>query len=599
MPPLTLPPSAAVLTYRDLMRQIRSNRGPVASTSGSGDASSSPSSSPTDAAAASAAASAAALARVRARVAAFAVARADRSETGRSLARLTARVGEKRRAWAAARARRVDAIRSDLAAVAAAAGGDRLVGAARDARAVAREIKEAAKERLRAAAVGGGQQAARADATFPPGDPLASLSASDAALLGTDGWGRAAVTRGLAFLCRAFMSAATDVSIVGEGATLAAALAHRPRGQALLTVSNHASALDDPLVVSALLPPGLEADPRALRWTLCATDRCFTNPAAAAFFRAGKVLPVERGAGLDQPGMRAAEALLARGDWVHVFPEGTRSKDGRVRPARKGVGRLAVGVMRAAAGVGGPPPLLVPFAHAGMLGVTPPGAVVPRPGGTVRVAVGAPISVAGVAAAHAAAGSPGGEDGLYLAVAAAVGRSLATLHAGLTSGGGGGGALDAPASAWAVDSDVLMPLLAAVEAESAAAALAAWPAAAEGGSAGRSHWRLLGAALPAGLLAKQPTLAAATPALPPRSPRRGRPGLGVSAVAAAAVPPPLPRPVVAATTAAAAADLILRALRGGDAASVGPLAVAAAYARARATDTVKRLGGGGGAPAFG
>jgi len=576
MPPLTLPPSAAVLTYRDLMRQIRSNRGPVASTSGSGDASSSPSSSPTDAAAASAAASAAALARVRARVAAFAVARADRSETGRSLARLTARVGEKRRAWAAARARRVDAIRSDLAAVAAAAGGDRLVGAARDARAVAREIKEAAKERLRAAAVGDGQQAARADATFPPGDPLASLSASDAALLGTDGWGRAAVTRGLAFLCRAFMSAATDVSIVGEGATLAAALAHRPRGQALLTVSNHASALDDPLVVSALLPPGLEADPRALRWTLCATDRCFTNPAAAAFFRAGKVLPVERGAGLDQPGMRAAEALLARGDWVHVFPEGTRSKDGRVRPARKGVGRLAVGAMRAAAG-----------------------AVVPRPGGTVRVAVGAPISVAGVAAAHAAAGSPGGEDGLYLAVAAAVGRSLATLHAGLTSGGGGGGALDAPASAWAVDSDVLMPLLAAVEAESAAAALAAWPAAAEGGSAGRSHWRLLGAALPAGLLAKQPTLAAATPALPPRSPRRGRPGLGASAVAAAAVPPPLPRPVVAATTAAAAADLILRALRGGDAASVGPLAVAAAYARARATDTVKRLGGGGGAPAFG
>jgi len=34
-----------------------------------------------------------------------------------------------------------------------------------------------------------------------------------------------------------------------------------------------------------------------------------------------EVLPVERGAGLAQPGMRAAEARLAHGDWLHIFPE--------------------------------------------------------------------------------------------------------------------------------------------------------------------------------------------------------------------------------------------------------------------------------------
>lgn len=34
-----------------------------------------------------------------------------------------------------------------------------------------------------------------------------------------------------------------------------------------------------------------------------------------------QVLPVERGAGLSQPGMRAAEACLADGDWLHIFPE--------------------------------------------------------------------------------------------------------------------------------------------------------------------------------------------------------------------------------------------------------------------------------------
>jgi len=58
--------------------------------------------------------------------------------------------------------------------------------------------------------------------------------------------------------------------------------------QALITVSNHVAALDDPLVVSALLPPGALGRPAALRWTLCATDRCFRTRAAAAFFRAGK-----------------------------------------------------------------------------------------------------------------------------------------------------------------------------------------------------------------------------------------------------------------------------------------------------------------------
>ena len=50
---------------------------------------------------------------------------------------------------------------------------------------------------------------------------------------------------------------------------------------------------------------------------------------------------MERGAGLAQAGMAAAEARLRAGDWVHVFPEGTRSADGRaMRPARRGVGRL-------------------------------------------------------------------------------------------------------------------------------------------------------------------------------------------------------------------------------------------------------------------
>lgn len=79
---------------------------------------------------------------------------------------------------------------------------------------------------------------------------------------------------------------------------------------------------------------------------------CFANPTLL------QVLPVERGAGLQQPGIAAAEDLLRSGSWVHIFPEGTRSRDGKLQPCRKGVGRLV-----ASCDV---PPVVVPFVHKGM-----------------------------------------------------------------------------------------------------------------------------------------------------------------------------------------------------------------------------------------
>jgi hypothetical protein len=67
-----------------------------------------------------------------------------------------------------------------------------------------------------------------------------------------------------------------------------------------LQVCNHVASMDDPLVMAALLPPSMLIQAKNLRWTLCATDRCFTNAAFSAFFRSVKVLPLRRGAGLQQ-----------------------------------------------------------------------------------------------------------------------------------------------------------------------------------------------------------------------------------------------------------------------------------------------------------
>ena len=67
-----------------------------------------------------------------------------------------------------------------------------------------------------------------------------------------------------------------------------------------IQVSNHVAAIDDPFVIASLLPPNVMLDARNLRWTLCATDRCFSNPVLSAFFRCVKVLPVSRGDGIYQ-----------------------------------------------------------------------------------------------------------------------------------------------------------------------------------------------------------------------------------------------------------------------------------------------------------
>ncbi len=87
-----------------------------------------------------------------------------------------------------------------------------------------------------------------------------------------------------------------------------------------------------------------------------------------------QTLPVERGRGMGQPGMRAAHARLAAGDWVHIFPEGTRSRDGSAMgPVRAGVGRLV-------AGCGAADPVVLPIVHEGMQHVMPRGSAVPVPG---------------------------------------------------------------------------------------------------------------------------------------------------------------------------------------------------------------------------
>lgn len=79
---------------------------------------------------------------------------------------------------------------------------------------------------------------------------------------------------------------------------------------------------------------------RRTRWTLGAHDICFTNPLYSAFFVLCKVIPVRRGQGLDQHGLRVAKELLGKDEWIHLFPEGKVNATKSLLPFRWGVGKL-------------------------------------------------------------------------------------------------------------------------------------------------------------------------------------------------------------------------------------------------------------------
>jgi monolysocardiolipin acyltransferase len=78
------------------------------------------------------------------------------------------------------------------------------------------------------------------------------------------------------------------------------AVFQRQPGQPLITVSNHTAAVDDPFVISSVLPPHKLLNANNLRWTLCATEKCFSSKATSAFFRSVKVLPLTKGHGVFQ-----------------------------------------------------------------------------------------------------------------------------------------------------------------------------------------------------------------------------------------------------------------------------------------------------------
>ena len=165
----------------------------------------------------------------------------------------------------------------------------------------------------------------------------------------------------------------------------------------VLSVINHHSCFDDPGIWGAILSASQLMDTRRMRWGASASEVIFSSRSLETFWKLGKVIPIVRGWGVDQPAMRFLQDKLDRGGWVNIFPEGKVAVCDTISPLRWGVGRLIMDCVTA--------PSLVPVIHCGMDSVLPnpatpdqPQPCVLRPGNLVTVNIGQPLDMSGLLA---------------------------------------------------------------------------------------------------------------------------------------------------------------------------------------------------------
>ncbi|XP_034480154.1 tafazzin homolog isoform X2 [Drosophila innubila] len=143
---------------------------------------------------------------------------------------------------------------------------------------------------------------------------------------------------------------------------LTTAVAKRPKGVPLITVSNHHSCFDDP-GIWGVLPFRYVCNTLRIRWSMAAHDICFTKKLHSMFFMFGKCIPVVRGIGVYQEAINLCIEKCAMGHWVHVFPEGKVNMTKEQIRLKWGVGRIIYESPKM--------PIVLPMWHEGMDSVLP------------------------------------------------------------------------------------------------------------------------------------------------------------------------------------------------------------------------------------
>lgn len=127
----------------------------------------------------------------------------------------------------------------------------------------------------------------------------------------------------------------------------------------VLVCSNHLSNLDPVILGTAL--------PRSAHYL--AKGGLFRNPLFGRFLTLMHAFPIHR-EGFPRQAFKIAQSLLSRNEILILYPEGTRSRNGKLGPAKGGVGMLV-------AGIGNIP--VIPAKIIGTNKALPPGGLFIRP----------------------------------------------------------------------------------------------------------------------------------------------------------------------------------------------------------------------------
>ncbi len=122
------------------------------------------------------------------------------------------------------------------------------------------------------------------------------------------------------------------------------------------------------------------------RVTYVAKAEYFDRWRTAWFFRAAGQIPINRqGGDASQRALDTARTVLADGNLLAIYPEGTRAPDTRLHRGHTGVARLALGCHVP----------VIPIGITGTREIQPPGSRMMRPFRTVTVRFGPPLELPG------------------------------------------------------------------------------------------------------------------------------------------------------------------------------------------------------------
>ncbi|GAA2042483.1 lysophospholipid acyltransferase family protein [Yaniella flava] len=111
-----------------------------------------------------------------------------------------------------------------------------------------------------------------------------------------------------------------------------------PASGGFIVASNHLSFLDS-VIIQALLPRQVRFFAKADYWT----QKGLKGKVMRGFFDSVGSIPVERGDhSASVTALKQLVDFIEAGDGVGIYPEGTRSRDGRLYRGRTGVGWLAL-----------------------------------------------------------------------------------------------------------------------------------------------------------------------------------------------------------------------------------------------------------------